>query len=280
MLWLFVPVCNQIICIHHNTLWPLQKRSNSIFARFVSILDAIFLKKCADAHLVVSERIAQQLSVKGIATPATITRFKPLFNATVFRQPAHEKPRRKGELHLLYSGRIERDKGVLDLLMAMNWLRQHTDCQIRLVIAGTGSFEQAARDFCKESGIDSQVIFTGQISGEILQRHYAEADLLVAPTQSTFSEGYAMVIPEAILAGTGAIASTVVPAADDFSACILTVEADNYDMLGKTILSTINTENHHVLSMHTMTYRDTILDASKSLRNIVGRTLRTKDIQV
>jgi glycosyltransferase involved in cell wall biosynthesis len=157
----------------------------------------------------------------------------------------------------------------------MNWLRQHTDCLIRLVIAGTGSFEQAARDFCKESGIDPQVIFTGQISGEILQRHYAEADLLVAPTQSTFSEGYAMVIPEAILAGTGAIASTVVPAADDFTDCVITVEPDSPEKLGKSILDLINKGCHSIMNNEAHKYRSLILEESHSIKASVNRVIHS-----
>jgi glycosyltransferase involved in cell wall biosynthesis len=273
LIWIFRLTCQRIICIHHNTLWPVFAKPTGFFANLILKLDIFSLKISSDTHLVVSQRITRQLMDLGIAKPAAITRFTPLFNPEIFSKPIHKAVREDWPLQLMFSGRIELNKGVLDLLKAVQQVTTRSTIKIHLVMAGTGSFEAQARAYCETNGLSEIVDFVGQISGTAMQKYYATADLLIAPTQRSFSEGYAMVVPEAILAGTGVIATYVVPAADDFPDCVHTVVPDNPGALADAIM--LLAHNRKYLKLHDgcHTYRDRILDESASLRSTIRNLL-------
>jgi len=124
----------------------------------------------------------------------------------------HTMPERvympKGELRLIFMGRIDPIKGLENLLDALFDLR---DLKISLSIYGSGNNEyisQLQGRMRKLGHPDGLVYFRGQVSGESKVNAFMNADILVLPS---LSENFGMVIAEALAYGVPVITSRNTP---------------------------------------------------------------------
>jgi glycosyltransferase involved in cell wall biosynthesis len=113
------------------------------------------------------------------------------------------EPENHDGFHLLFVGRLEREKGVEVLLEA--WRRAGLDDRATLTFAGAGPLRPEGR------GIELR----GHVAREDLPALYASADALVLPSirTATFLEPWGLVVNEAMHQGTPVIASDAVGAA-------------------------------------------------------------------
>lgn len=107
-------------------------------------------------------------------------------------------------LQLLFLGWLVKEKGILELLQSCRELvNTH---EFRLVIAGRGHAEEAARKFVDWSGLSCSVHFAGWVHDETLERLLAESDILVLPS---WAEGLPNAMIEAMAAGLAVVVSAV-----------------------------------------------------------------------
>jgi len=124
------------------------------------------------------------------------------------RRRARDRAAGEGaELLVLYVGRLEREKGVPELLEA--WRTAALGPGARLALAGAGPLAGVAA--C--SGPDVRAL--GYVPRSGLPALYAAADALVLPSirTATFTEPWGLVVNEAMLQGNPVIASDAVGAA-------------------------------------------------------------------
>jgi len=108
--------------------------------------------------------------------------------------------------HLLFFiGRLVREKGVQVLLEAARILLQQGE-NIKLVIAGTGPYEEELKFMAASLGIFSHVYFTGKVSDKMRNHLYRWADASICPS---LYEPFGIVALEAMAAGSGLVASDV-----------------------------------------------------------------------
>ncbi|MCH7604620.1 glycosyltransferase family 4 protein [Patescibacteria group bacterium] len=107
-----------------------------------------------------------------------------------------------GRKTLLFVGRFEKRKGLLDLLRAYSKIVQSRPDTTRLIIGGTGSSKACseAREFVRQHKLVDDVSFVGRIPEALLPSYYATADLLCAP--SLYGESFGMILFEAMACGT------------------------------------------------------------------------------
>lgn len=96
---------------------------------------------------------------------------------------------------LLYHGRVDRRKGVLDFLQALRLLRDD-GVAFEAVVSGIGPDHDAAQSLAAELGLD--VRFTGHAAYEDAPAVYAMGDIFVSPT---YAEGFSNTILEAMASG-------------------------------------------------------------------------------
>src|SRR5215207_703521 len=115
-------------------------------------------------------------------------------------------------LRLLYVGRLETWKGPHLLLQAL--ARLGTDVDWRLQVAGRGSQEQHLAAEARRLGIEQRVGFLGHVPNDSLGGLYASSAAVVVPSIRTasFAEPWALVVNEAMQAGTLVIASDCIGA--------------------------------------------------------------------
>ncbi|MBW3620347.1 MAG: glycosyltransferase family 4 protein [Actinobacteria bacterium] len=106
---------------------------------------------------------------------------------------------------LLFVGRLERRKGLEQLIRAMMILKPERP-DVRLLIVGEGP----ERDRCQEmipARLRSDVVFLGRVDLDDLPRFYRSADLFVSPALG--GESFGIVLLEAMAAGTPVVASDI-----------------------------------------------------------------------
>jgi glycogen(starch) synthase len=184
--WLSRPLNHQV----HSIEWWLTNRA-----------DAVITCSAAMAHEVThlfdipTERVSvihNGVDPRGwTATPEEIASVRADFAA----------PHRR---IVLYFGRLEWEKGVLDLVNAFPAvLRAHPDC--RLVIAGQGSQRQALIELAHQLSIRESVGFIGYLPDRTLAALVSAADVITLPSRY---EPFGLVALEAAAAGTPLVTST------------------------------------------------------------------------
>ena len=111
---------------------------------------------------------------------------------------------------LLYHGRIDRRKGVLDLLDALALLRA-AGRDARLVVSGIGPDVAAVAERVAALGLGDRVETLGQASYADAPARYARGDVFVSPT---YAEGFSNTILEAMASGLPVVSCAVVGVVD------------------------------------------------------------------
>jgi glycosyltransferase involved in cell wall biosynthesis len=130
--------------------------------------------------------------------------FVPPIQAAEGRQGADDS----AVLTVLFVGRLEPQKGILELLSAFAVVRRSVNC--RLMLAGSGDATRVRR-IATDAGIADSVEITGYLSGESIWHAYAVADIFVLPSHR---EGFPTVILEAMSFGLPVVTTGIRGVAD------------------------------------------------------------------
>jgi phosphatidylinositol alpha-mannosyltransferase len=110
-----------------------------------------------------------------------------------------------GTKNILFVGRFEPRKGLLDLLKAYRILRK-TGCNCRLLVVGGGPQEKEARRYLMTRKLGG-VQFLGRVSDDERDALFKTADVYCSP--ATGGESFGIVLLEAMSAGTAIVASDI-----------------------------------------------------------------------
>jgi glycosyltransferase involved in cell wall biosynthesis len=129
-------------------------------------------EKCVDVIMAPSHFVKQKLLENGW----TRSRIEvlPHFQSL----PLMKRPHPGADAPILYFGRLSREKGVTDLLQAMQSLRH-----IRLVIAGSGPERSELEALAQRLELNN-VHFNGQLEGASLERLIADSQFTVFPSHA------------------------------------------------------------------------------------------------
>lgn len=105
---------------------------------------------------------------------------------------------------VLYVGRMEEDKGVLDLFDAFRQLDDVPGLRLRFV--GNGSANAVLRDLVARHQLQDRVEVLGPVPFEAVFAHMKQAAVVVTPSQSRFPEGFCKSAMEAFYVGTPVVA--------------------------------------------------------------------------
>ncbi len=138
----------------------------------------------------VSERLGTRRERFTIVPGAVDTeRFHPADEARVGDAP---RP-----VRLLYHGRVDRRKGALDVLDALDILRRR-DIPFEATVSGIGPDLEACQERAAALGFGAAVRFTGYADYETVPAIYRDADIFLSPT---YGEGFSNTILEAMASG-------------------------------------------------------------------------------
>lgn len=95
-------------------------------------------------------------------------------------------------LNIIFAGRIDKNKGILNLIDALKSVKR----TYKLHICGIGPLVNEVNQICSKN---ENIIYYGKLSKEELQKVYLKCDVLVAP--STWIEPFGLVVIEAMING-------------------------------------------------------------------------------
>jgi len=115
-------------------------------------------------------------------------------------------PATREEVVIGFVGRLTEAKGLRTLATALGKL---ADLPWRLVVVGTGDFQEEFERLLETAKVRSRVTFAGYVPHEETPRWLASLDVLVLPseTQPNWKEQFGRVIPEALACGAAVVGS-------------------------------------------------------------------------
>jgi len=179
------------------------------------------------------------------------------------------------ELNLLYVGRVEENKGVLDLVDMVTSLRARS-IPVILDVCGSGAASHLLETKISSLGLGGQVRLRGKLLRPDLLEFYQAAHIVIVPTKSTFTEGLPMVIAEAALAGRVVITSKLSNALEVFQDAILEAKPDDVESYVKGI-EMLFRDRGMLAQLGRLARKKSLMfeDPSKSLTSALFRVLVT-----
>ena len=114
----------------------------------------------------------------------------------------------KDKYELLFLCRIQKQKGITELLEALKQIKETKISKFHLNVAGDGDYLDQARKDCYLLGLEEEVTFLGGIFDDKLKADiYRKADIYILPTY--YNEGFPRTLYEAMIFGTPILTTLV-----------------------------------------------------------------------
>ena len=172
------------------------------------------------------------LGYKGISCLLPLGIDTEKFKPNHLNNDVRKKHQIKG-FFLLFVGSIIERKGVITLVESMALLKKRND-NFKLLIVGAGNLEHRLQLMINQNGLENHVEITGPIPNEELPPFFSGADIFVLPS---FSEGFPLVVMEAISSGTVPVVSDLSVFADNENRDVLfnLVKAGNAENIAEVL---------------------------------------------
>src|SRR5262249_57907110 len=108
-------------------------------------------------------------------------------------------------VNVLFIGRLEKRKGLRDLLQAYKYLHERVP-RTRLIVPGDGPLRGMVESFVSSRRLQN-VVLAGYVPDEVLPRFHASAHIFCAP--ATGRESFGIVLLEAMAAGLPVVATEI-----------------------------------------------------------------------
>ena len=199
--------------------------------------------------------------------------FKAQFYRRNFANLHPPRAHSKKPFVVVFAGRIERNKGVFDILKMADKLRNEN---ITFHICGDGPMLEELKNECALLKLENQVHIHGRLNRPDLLDVYTQGHTVIVPTRSNFSEGFAMVAAEAILLGRVIISSSIVPALELLREASIEARPDEVDCYVAAIQKLATDQIlYEQLCAACLPLKEQFLDGKEGLTNILEKTLDT-----
>jgi len=227
-------VCGvRIIPALHCVLWP-KFHPPGRAQRLLNRLNGFFFRRQAWTILSASQEINRQVEQITDGKPRPVIDFLPTYRRETFagvRPPHHDGQ----SFHVLFAGRVERDKGVFDLLEIARRFVDEGHTKIEFDMCGAGSALEELR--AAAQGVEHNFHIHGYCQKPQMQAMLDRAHALIVPTTTSFVEGFNQVVVEGVLAGRPVITSSVCPALEYVRNAVVEVAPGDVKGYGDAILA-------------------------------------------
>jgi len=108
-------------------------------------------------------------------------------------------------VNILFVGRMEKRKGLGDLLRAFRFLQERV-ARTRLIVVGDGPLRSSVESYVARHRVPN-VVLAGYVPEQVKPRYFASADIFCAP--ATGAESFGIVLLEAMASGLPVVATEV-----------------------------------------------------------------------
>lgn len=224
----------RVIPTIHCMLWRKCAGPPGRGQRILRRLDRPFWRRSAAVILAASRDIVQQIDELAGAERRRVIEFLPTYRRERFSQTS-DPPARK-PFRILFAGRIERYKGVFDLLRIAERLAAAGRTDIEFDLCGSGSALPELKQQVEKSGQALRFRLHGHCDQSAMGEKFRLCHALIVPTTTDFAEGFNQVVAEGVLAGRPVITSNVCPALDYVRDAVVEVPPDDLSAYERAIV--------------------------------------------
>ena len=211
----------------HNVRWPIGFEPKGLMKRVIRYLDSAFFRKIPVAILGCSPECQRQARADGADG-------LPFFSWTGQYRREGFNPRVNEQnpdqpFRLMFAGRVEKNKGVFDLLKIIATVNERGGRTVVVEVCGDGTALPDLRSKVSLLGLVDVVTIRGRLSGLDLADAYLRTDAVIVPTRGDFCEGMPLVCAEAVLSGKPIITSRLSNALPVLGAAIMEAEPENIE---------------------------------------------------
>lgn len=255
----------------HNGFWSKgSEPPRGLIKQWVLKSEGWYLGRVAHAAVCVSPEIKQQIAQISHQHNPNIYLFKPQFNrkdfAAVLPAPIQQTP-----FVLTYAGRIELDKGLMDLLDMAQALKNE---DVLFNVCGEGTLKSQFEQEIIARGLQNKVLVHGRLNRPQLLDIYAQSHAVIVPTRSEFNEGLNMVAVEAILCNRPVITSNAIPAIDLIRPAVVEATVNDpasYVQAIRTLMQ--DSAYYNTLCLACKPLQEQFFDRKESLSRVLEKTL-------
>ncbi|HEY9811870.1 MAG TPA: glycosyltransferase family 4 protein [Halomicronema sp.] len=227
----------------HCVLWRKYQVPSGKEKLILNLNRRFFAKDCT-AILVASEDIAEQVKQLTDNQHAPMVPFLPTYRRSEFAGVV-DPDINASPFRVLFAGRIERDKGVFDLLEIAKRFASENHHNIIFNVCGNGSQLEALRFAAKQAGVTASFVCHGYCNKPQMREMFNRSHVVIVPTTTDFVEGFNQVVAEAILAGRPVITSAVCPALSYVGSGVVEVPPNDTQAYGDAILKLSNDQDFY-----------------------------------
>jgi glycogen synthase len=211
----------RVVPVFYSALWPHGFPPTGRIPQAILTLDSLFYRQVATAILGISPECTRQVEQLTRGRHAPLHQIRAQFPRDFFEEIPPPPPFDQRPFQIMFIGRVNRIKGVFDILEMAQKVEARAPGQVHWEICGSGQDLQELERRHEELKLESIVNIRGWTSLSDLREVYTRSHAAIVPTRSSFPEGLAMTAVEAILAGRPVITNPVVPALEILrTACV------------------------------------------------------------
>lgn len=217
----------KVVAGMHNVFWPAGYPPKTRVKKLIMLLNGWVFSHYVDAAFGVSPECGRQLHILA-GRPVPFFDYRAQFHEREFRElQAVDHGLRP--FRVMFAGRVEKSKGVFDLLDIAAKLQQRRPHQVIFDVCGGGSAFDDLRVEVAKRGLGDIVILHGKLLRPELLQVYEQSQLVIVPTRSDFCEGMPMVSAEAVLAGRPVLSNRVSNALDVLDGAVIEARTEDVE---------------------------------------------------
>lgn len=224
----------------HNTLWPAGFPPRRLPARLILRLDSLFFRLATVRTLGVSPECLRQVRELTRGRATNLYEFRSQFHREHFVGVPPPPGDHESTFRILYAGRINRNKGVFDILSIASNVEARRPGRVRWTICGAGPDLDELRRTHGAMRLENIVDIHGWTPPEAMRRILADSHASIVPTRSDFAEGMAKTVVESILSGRPVVTSPVVPALEMLKPACVEARTDDVASYADAIVGLID----------------------------------------
>jgi glycosyltransferase involved in cell wall biosynthesis len=237
----------KVIPTIHCMLWRKSAPPPGRAMRLIRRLDLPFWRRSANAVMSASGDISRQLDELTAGDHRPVIEFLPTYRHGTFAQdeapPAFGSiagQERSAPFRVLFAGRIERNKGVFDILEIARRFHAAGRADIEFDLCGAGSAMEDLKREVSSFALSSTFRLHGHRTRPQMREMFGQSHVLIVPTTSDFAEGFNQVVVEGVLAGRPVITSSICPALEYVRDAIVEVPPDDVGAYHGAILGLLD----------------------------------------
>jgi glycosyltransferase involved in cell wall biosynthesis len=224
----------KVVPTMHCVIWRKGESLHGL-RKVIGKLNRKFFTRTVSGIMSASHDISSQVAELTGGRMRPVYEFLPSYRREQFvglgQPPAERRPFR-----VFFAGRVERNKGVFDLLEIAKRFAAAGRTEIEFDLCGAGGALDELKAAVADSNTGGRFRCHGHCGKATMRDMFARCHVVIVPTTTEFIEGFNQVVAEGVLSGRPVITSSVCPALEYVRDAVVEVPPDDVTAYENAIL--------------------------------------------